>query len=110
MPGPFQSNAGHGIPARGIAAVRGFLNGDNAYFEYPYSIAGVTRDASAAPLGNCMVTIFRTADNSVAAQGPSDANGAYRFPASPVIQHQIMAYLPGSPDVAGMTVNTVVGS
>lgn len=77
---------------------------------YTYTITGVTRDASGNPLGNCAVVLLRTADNSVAAQMVSDASGNYSFAASPALQHKADAYLAGSPDVFGTTLNTLVGS
>ncbi len=110
MPGSFQSNAGNGVPnvASSMAAARSF--GEFAPFEYPYSISGTTRSGSGAALPNCAVTAFRTADKSIAAQVVSDANGLYLFSASPSLQHEVVAYLAGSPDVAGTTVNTLVGT
>ena len=111
MPGSFQVNGCGGPPhTKGPPSAQSFSENDGQQFTYPYAISGTTRSGSGAALPSCAVTIFRSADNSIAAQGVSDANGAYRFPASPVLQHQVMAYLAGSPDVFGMTVNTIVGT
>jgi hypothetical protein len=93
-----------------MPVVRSYEDGLNSPYEYPFTISGVTRDASGNPLPNCSVVIFRTPDNSVAAVGTSDASGHYALGASPVIQQYAVGYLPGSPDVAGTTVNTLTGT
>lgn len=59
---------------------------------------------------NCALVLLRSSDNSVAAIGTSDANGAYSLGASPSVTHQLVAYLAGTPDVTGSTINTLVGS
>jgi hypothetical protein len=103
-----------GIPmsAAGIAAVASF-DVSGTPLQVPtktYTIAGVTRDSTGAALASCAVRLVRTADNSVAAVGTSDGSGAYSLGASPAITHYAVAYKAGSPDVAGTTVNTLVGS
>src|SRR5258706_13707919 len=108
----FSAGAQGGVPniAASMPAVHGFSNGVTPVFTYPYSIAGITKDASGNALGNCMVQIFRTADDSYVSQVTSDANGNYNIPASNLFQHYLVAYLAGSPDVAGTTVNTLLGA
>lgn len=111
MPGSFQVSAVGGVPnTTALPVVRSFVNSETPYFEYPYALVGVTRNASGTALGNCVVVVYRTADDSVAARGVSDASGNYRLSASPSIQHYVVAYLAGSPDVAGTTANTLVGA
>lgn len=110
MPGSFNPNPGGVQNTRGLPVVRGFVNADSAPYVYPYALVGVTRDANGAALGNCMVVVYRTADDTIAARGVSDANGNYRLSVSPLLQHYVVAYLTGSPDVAGTTVNTLVGA
>ena len=111
MPGSFQTNSPGGVPkTAALPAVQSFINCETPYFEYPYSIAGVTRDGSRAALASCTVLMFRTADNSLAGITTSDANGNFLISASPNLSHYLVAYLPGSPDVAGTSVNTLVGS
>lgn len=73
-------------------------------------VTGVTRDANGTALGNCNLILVRTLDNSVAALSTSDANGNYVIYASSLLTHYLVAYRPGSPDVAGTTVNTLVGT
>lgn len=94
----------------GLPTVRGFINGDTSVYVYPFAITGVTKDSTGAPLGSCPVVLFRTADNSVAAQTTSDGSGNYRVDASPAIPHYAVAYKAGSPDVAGTTKNNLVGA
>lgn len=76
-----------------------------------YVISGVTRDSTGAALGLCAVHLFRTADDSEADQITSDANGAFEFRApAPAQNYYMVAYLPGSPDVAGTTLNTLTAT
>ena|SRR6266704_3044924 len=75
-----------------------------------YKISGVTRDSLGNALGNCTVQLFYTATNILAAQTQSDASGNYAFSIGPSQACYIVAYLPGSPDVAGTTVNTLVAA
>jgi hypothetical protein len=93
-----------------LPVVRNFQSGESPVFEYPASIVGVTKDSAGAALGSCLVTLFRTADNSLVHQVISDVNGNYRIYASLVLQHYILAYKVGSPDVTGATVNTLTGA
>lgn len=110
MPGSFPSSSGGGIPnTKGLPVVRSFGE-PGAPNELPYTVRGVTKDSAGAALGACNVVLLRTADNSVAAQGVSDATGNYRFDASPAVAHYATAYKAGAPDVAGTTVNTLVGT
>lgn len=101
-----------GVPnvPRAIPVVRGYNNGNGPVFEYPYSISGVTKDSTGAALTSCNVHLFRTADDSFVHQTVSNGNGSYIIPASKELQHYLVAYKPGSPDVAGTSVNTLVGA
>jgi hypothetical protein len=74
-------------------------------------VFGVTRDSTGAVLGNCDVDLLRTRDDFKVDDVMSDANGVYEFRgASPSETYYIVAYKTGAPDVAGTTVNTLVGS
>jgi hypothetical protein len=101
-----------GVPnvARSMPAVRGFQSGESPVFEYPYALSGVTRDSTGAVLAGCNVKLFRTADDSLVSQTTSDANGIYIIPASPALQHYLVTYKTGSPDVTGASVNTLTGA
>lgn len=99
-----------GVPnTTAMPAVRSFQNGDSPSFEYPYSISGTTRDSVGVALAACRVELFRTADDSSVSSVVSDANGKYVIPASKDLQHYLVAYKTGAPDVEGTTVNTLVG-
>jgi hypothetical protein len=76
------------------------------------SISGITRDSTGVILGSCAVSLYRTLDNQVMETTTSDpSTGAYSF--STVASgsaYYVVAYKAGSPDVAGTTVNTLVGA
>jgi hypothetical protein len=75
------------------------------------TISGVTRSYTGAALGGCVVMLFRTATDELVESGVSDGSGAFSFGnVGPGQSYYVVAYLPGSPDVAGTTVNTLVGS
>jgi hypothetical protein len=74
-------------------------------------ITGITKDGAGAALGGCTVHLLRTADDVEVDQVVSDAgDGTYSVGAPTDGTHYAVAYLPGSPDVAGTTVNTLTGS
>jgi hypothetical protein len=77
-----------------------------------YAITGVTRDArNGAIIPSAIVKLYRTATDEVVDVVTSDANGNY-VATSPYDTFALyaVAYLPGSPDIAGTTVNTLVPS
>lgn len=72
-------------------------------------IIGTTRDANGNPLGSCVVKGFLTASNLFLRQMTSDGAGYYEFCSEySGATHYLVAYLVGSPDVEGTTVNTLV--
>lgn len=77
-----------------------------------YSVSGVTRDSAGAPLGYCVVQIFESATNVWRGSTTSNASGNYKIEIAGdrTIQLKAAAYLPGPPDVAGTTVNTLIAS
>ena len=72
---------------------------------------GVTRDQYGAPVGSCVVQLFRTSDDLFIMEQASDASGNFLLQSwySPDT-HYIVAYKAGSPDIFGTTVNTLVGA
>lgn len=74
-----------------------------------YKITGTTKDSTGAALGNCVVDLFYTVGDILAAKVESDASGAFSFSIGPALRCYIVAYKAGSPDVAGTSVNTLVG-
>lgn len=79
---------------------------------YDFRIVGITRDSTGAVLGSCVVKLYRTSDDTLLQTTTSDAvTGAYEFRGtSPVLTQYGVSYKTGSPDVAGTTVNTLVGA
>ena len=73
----------------------------------PYRLVGKTRDYLGAPLGSCTVHLFRTSDNLQMDQQISDASGNFAFSCAGGTLYYVVAYLPGSPDKAGTTINTL---
>lgn len=75
-----------------------------------FAIAGVTKDSTGVALAACTVTLFRTGSNVQVDQVVSDGSGNYSFPnVSPGSSYYVVAYKAGAPDVAGTTVNTLIG-
>lgn len=72
-------------------------------------LVGVTKDSSGNVLGNCTVMAFRTVDNLFLGQTVSDASGNYDFRVPSLDASYLVVYKAGAPDVAGTTVNTLVG-
>jgi hypothetical protein len=74
-------------------------------------IFGVTKDSAGAVLASCTVSLYRTLDDMLFEKVISDGSGNYAFSAIGLSeQYYVVAYKAGSPDVAGTTVNTLVGT
>lgn len=73
-------------------------------------IFGVTKDSTGAVLASCTVDLFRTVNDVRVDSLDSDAVGAYEFRVGLSTAYYVVAYKAGSPDVAGTTVNTLVGT
>ena len=74
------------------------------------TLNGITRDSTGAALGNCAVEIFRTWDDVRIGKTTSDGAGNFQFFPTSSGPYYLVAYLPGSPDVAGTTVNTLTAA
>lgn len=75
------------------------------------TLTGVTRDNTGAPLGNCIVQLFRTANDQIVEEVTSDGSGNFLFNIVGLgQQYYLVAYKVGSPDTAGTSVNTLVGT
>lgn len=102
-----------GVPnTRALPIVRGFeAIPSPGFYLQQYQLTGVTRDSTGAPLGSCAVKLFNTATDYNEQDGVSKAStGIYTFNVSDgATQYYVVAYLPGSPDVAGTTKNNLVG-
>lgn len=75
-------------------------------------ISGTTKNSTGAAVGSCTVSLYRTTDGKLIDTVTSDPSlGTYTFNAVGLGEsYFIVAYLPGSPDIAGTTVNTLTGS
>ena len=74
-----------------------------------FRLVGTTLNSSGARLGLCAVHLFQTGDDAEIAETVSDANGDYTFNiGTNAGNFYVVAYKPGSPDVAGTTLNTLV--
>lgn len=73
-------------------------------------IKGLAVDTSDAPLSGVNLQAFRTSDDAFAGyEVQSRTDGSYDLATNfPGVNHYIVAYLAGSPDRAGTTVNTLV--
>ena len=76
-----------------------------------YVISGITKDSAGVALGNCVVEVFETISRRLHASTISDVTGAYLVDVTGEadVTFFVVAYQAGSPDVAGTTVNTLVG-
>jgi len=77
-----------------------------------WQITGVTRDNVGTALGACRVVVLETgriavASAPVVAEAVSDGSGNFAIGVPLNTAYQALAYKPGSPDVAGVTLNTV---
>jgi hypothetical protein len=72
-------------------------------------LSGQTLDGNSNPLAGVLVQGFVTSNDLFVGQTTSDANGNYSLGSPYVgVAHYLVAYLPGSPDRAGTTVDTLV--
>lgn len=99
-----------GIGAKAFARIfRRSLFGSSTPTQF--FISGVTKDSSGVPIGSCQVKLFRTSDDLLMRTTTSDpTTGTYSFDAVGSANMYVVAYKAGSPDVAGTTVNTLVGT
>lgn len=77
-----------------------------------WSLVGITRDQAGATLGNCRVIVMETGRLSVngapiVAEAVSDGSGNYAIAVPLNTSYQVVAYKTGSPDVAGVSLQTL---
>lgn len=75
-------------------------------------IKGTVVDASDVPQSGAIVQAFVTSDDRYVGEVQSRQDGSYDLGVEtlPGVQHYLVAYKPGSPDVAGTTVNTLTST
>jgi hypothetical protein len=85
------------------------LNSQKDKVKQKWVISGVTKDSTGANLGNCIVQLFNSNDDTYIGEVISDSSGNYQFTLNGNVNPKYaVAYLVGSPDVAGTTVNTLL--
>ena len=87
------------------------------YFpEQNLRISGVTKDSGGGLLGNCIVKLMRSDTDAMVFQTVSDSLGNFvvqlpvGFSQANTKTYYMTAYLAGSPDVMGTTINTLTGA
>jgi hypothetical protein len=78
-----------------------------------FVIAGITKDGTGSALGGCRVVALETGRLAVSgcpivAETISDGGGNYSIEVPLNTAYELIAYKPGSPDVAGITRSDVV--
>lgn len=103
MPSPFSH------PGKGPRPASNFTRATGS--QYKFSLSGVTRNQSGVALAGCTVHLFQTSTDTLIATTTSDGSGNYTFnPPNNSGTFYVVAYLPGTPDVAGTTVNTLTAA
>ena len=76
-----------------------------------YGFVGVTRDQYGTAIGSVVVKLYRTSDDTLIGTTTSDPTGAFLLntPYYPDA-HYLVAHKSGSPDVDGVSVNTLIGT
>ena len=112
---------GYGAPAGSDGAASRDLNYPDLF--EPYScdgdgtqtvrfIKGTCKDSVGAAVANAIVQGFRTDTDAFVGQVQANTDGTYTLGTETVagVQHYLVAYKAGSPDIAGTTVNTLTST
>jgi len=84
------------------------LNSQKDKVKQRWVISGITKDSTVAALPNCIVQLFNTNNDTFIAEVVSNSIGYYEFTLDGNVNPKYaVAYLVGSPDVAGTTINTL---
>lgn len=76
-----------------------------------YVFRGITRDQYGSAVGTCSVLLYRTATNVLIDSATSDPLGNFELTTTFYPDtHYIVAHKTGSPDIDGVTPNTLVGT
>lgn len=91
---------------------RGPLKPSMALLPVRWRVSGTTKNSAGTAIGSCIVDLFCTTDDAKVDSTISDTTivGAFSFSVGLSLAYYAVAYLAGSPDVAGTTVNTLVGA
>ncbi len=74
-----------------------------------FTITGTTKDKDGVALGGVTIELFSTQTNLMMDQTVSDGSGNYTLNNVGGGTYYIAAYLAGSPDLAGASLNTLAG-
>lgn len=110
MPAFINHNVSGGVPRTTGPKVVALDENTPVFPERNYTISGVTKDSTGAALGACAVKLFYTATDILAQTTVSDASGNYSFTVDKTVSFYEVSYKAGAPDVAGTSVNTLVGA
>jgi hypothetical protein len=70
---------------------------------------GVTLSATSGPIGGVTVNLYNTATGLLVDTQVSDSGGNFKVTDPNGVQCYMVAYLPGSPDICGTTINELIG-
>jgi hypothetical protein len=104
-----------------MSGVSGMLNPDSAAQAWEWNVyatgsrhrmvfTGQTLNSSGNPIGGCTVQLFNTATGLLVDTQTSDSSGNYKVTDPNNVACFMVAYLPGSPDVAGTTIDELTGT
>jgi hypothetical protein len=75
-----------------------------------FRISGFTKDSTGTILAGCTVHMLKTVNDQLQEVVVSGPDGYFQFKyAGQSSSYYLVAYKPGSPDVAGTTINTLTG-
>jgi hypothetical protein len=110
--------AGGDVAGMGYAPVQADLGVSGAYEPFSCDGAGTQsikfvqgrcEDVSGNPIAGATVQGFVTSTDAFTGEVFSGVDGSYAVPTqNPGVAHYVVAYYPGSPDLAGTTVNTLI--
>lgn len=76
-----------------------------------FGFTGVTRDQYGSAVGSCAVKLYRTSDDMLLDSQVSDPSGNFLLSTAYYPDtHYIVAHKTGSPDIDGVTPNTLIGA
>lgn len=118
MPQPGIAGNSMGVPnvAQALPTVRNFRAAPPVVGDYDYTISGQTQDSAGAAKASATVYLFEMRTDETGsyipfyiAQTVSDASGNYSFVVASNKLYWIADYKSGSPDLAGVTLQTLTG-
>lgn len=81
-----------------------------SFIGYSPSLVGVSRDPSGTAIGSCTVVCLRMPDYALLDSTISDASGNYALYPTASGPYQVLWYKSGSPDIAGISKNSLLAT